>query len=154
MPIPLTAVLRTRLRPLVLSVRRLYLRKFWGMDIGIGCQISLAAKLDKTNPRGIHIGDESIVTFGAAILTHDFVNRRHLDTRIGRHCFIGAHSLVLAGVEIGDHCIVGAGSVVNKDVPPRSLVVGNPARVVESDIETGAYGVRIKAAATTQSQQV
>jgi hypothetical protein len=37
------------------------------MDIGEGTSISTSAKLDKTNPRGIHIGKYSTVTFGAAI---------------------------------------------------------------------------------------
>jgi acetyltransferase-like isoleucine patch superfamily enzyme len=142
MPIPLLASLRTRIRPSLLALRRLYFRRVWGMDIGEGCDISFSARLDKTNPRGIHIGEQSIVTFGATILSHDFVHNRHLDTRIGRWCFVGAHSIILPGVEIGDHSIVGAGSVVVKNVPPHSLVAGNPARIIEADIETGPYGMR------------
>ncbi len=142
MSVPLFAALRTQLRPFLLRLRLLYFRRVWGMDIGEGCDISFSARLDKTNPRGIHIGDQSIVTFGATILTHDFVNNRQLDTRIGRWCFIGAHSIILPGAEIGDHSIVGAGSVVAGTVPPHSLVAGNPARIIEADIETGPYGMR------------
>ena len=44
---------------------------------------------------------------------------------------IGANSVVLAGVTIGKRCQVGAGSVVTKDIPPYSVAVGNPARVVK-----------------------
>lgn len=142
MAIPYVAVIRTRIRPMILGLRRLYLRRFWGMDIGAGCHISFSARLDKTNPRGIHIGAKSVVTFGVTILSHDFVNNRHFDTRIGRWCFIGAHSIILPGVEIGDHSIVGAGSVVVHNVPPNSLVAGNPARIIETEIETGPYGMR------------
>jgi acetyltransferase-like isoleucine patch superfamily enzyme len=142
MTIPFLAGLRTRIRPIVMGLRRLYFRRIWGMDIGEGCHISFSARLDKTNPRGIHIGDQSIITLRAIVLSHDFVNNRHLDTRIGRWCFVGANSIVMAGVEIGDHSIVGAGSVVAKNVPPRSLVAGNPARIIEADIETGPYGMR------------
>jgi acetyltransferase-like isoleucine patch superfamily enzyme len=43
---------------------------------------------------------------------------------------IGANSTILPRVRIGKHALVGAGSVVSKDVPPRSVVMGNPARVV------------------------
>jgi acetyltransferase-like isoleucine patch superfamily enzyme len=44
---------------------------------------------------------------------------------------IGANSVILAGVTIGRRCQVGAGSVVTKDIPPFSVAVGNPARVVK-----------------------
>jgi len=48
--------------------------------------------------------------------------------------------MVLPGVEIGDNCVVGAGSVVTKSVPPNSVVAGNPARVLYSNIDVGPYG--------------
>jgi acetyltransferase-like isoleucine patch superfamily enzyme len=105
--------------------------------------ISLSAKLDKTNPRGIHIGRYSVVAFGAAVLTHDYVNRRDRDVHIGDDCFIGAHAIILPGVTIGDNCIVAAASVVARDVPAGSLVAGSPARIVESNLRTTHYGVRI-----------
>lgn len=54
---------------------------------------------------------------------------------IGDHVWICDGVTVLKGVTIGDGAIVGAGSVVTKDVPPRCLAVGNPARVVRSDVE-------------------
>jgi maltose O-acetyltransferase len=40
--------------------------------------------------------------------------------------------VVCPGVKIGDGCTIGAGSVVTKDVPARSVAVGNPARVIKS----------------------
>ena len=46
--------------------------------------------------------------------------------------WIGANTVVVAGVTIGKHSIVAGGSVVTKDVPPYSVVVGNPARVVKT----------------------
>ena len=85
----------------------------------------------------------SVVTFGAAILPHDYVNRLNRDVYIGDNCFIGAHSIVLPGVTIGDGCIVAAASVVARDVPAGSLVAGNPARIVERNIQTTHYGVRM-----------
>jgi acetyltransferase-like isoleucine patch superfamily enzyme len=118
----------------------------WKMEIGEGTAISMSAKLDLTNPRGIHIGTYSVVTFGAAILTHDYVNKVNRDVHIGDNCFIGAHSVILPGVTIGDGSIVAAGSVVARDVPARSLVAGNPARVVEHNVQTTHYGVRVKRA--------
>jgi acetyltransferase-like isoleucine patch superfamily enzyme len=50
--------------------------------------------------------------------------------RIGDNAWIGANSVVLKGVTIGEAAIVGAGSVVTRDVPPYTIVAGNPARKI------------------------
>jgi acetyltransferase-like isoleucine patch superfamily enzyme len=147
MSVPLATRLRDQLRELVQTVRRQYLVRVWKMDIGEGTAISLSAKLDKTNPTGIHIGRYSVVTFGAAVLAHDYVNQVNRDVRIGDNCFIGAHSIILPGVTIGDSCIVAAASVVARDVPSGSLVAGNPARIVERNVTTTRWGVRCSASA-------
>lgn len=113
------------------------------MHIGRGARISLKAKLDFTNPRGIYIGDFTIVTPLVQIFSHDFVRAQHVDTRIGSYSFIGAGSLILPGVNVGDHCIVAAGSVVTADVADRTIVAGNPARPIKSGIRTGHYGMLV-----------
>ena len=46
--------------------------------------------------------------------------------------WIGARSIILKGVTIGEGAIVGAGSVVTSDVPPWTIVGGNPARVIRA----------------------
>jgi len=143
MTAPLATTIREGLRDFVQKLRRLYFIHLWHMQIGEGSVISLGARLDKTNPRGIHIGKYSVVTFGAAVLSHDWVNERDRDVFIGNNCFIGTHAIILPGVTIGDHCIVAAASVVARDIPPRSLVTGNPARVVETNITTTHYGIRV-----------
>ncbi len=117
------------------------------MQLGEGAVISFSAKLDKTNPRGIHIGKYSVLSFRSAVLSHDSVNDRHYDTYIGDNCFIGAHAIVLPGVRIGDQCIVSAASVVMRDIPSGCLVTGNPARVVETNVKTTHYGIRAVARA-------
>src|SRR6266850_3357709 len=143
MAIPLATRLRNLLHETVVTLYSQYLVRVWKMEIGEGTSISLSAKLDKTNPRGIHIGRYSVVTFGAAVLTHDYVNRCDRDVHIGDDCFIGAHSIILPGVTIGDNCIVAAASVVARNVPAGSLVAGNPARIVESNVKTTHFGVRL-----------
>ncbi len=50
-------------------------------------------------------------------------------------CWIGAGSIVTAGVRIGRGSVIGAGSVVTRDVPPRSIAAGSPARVLRSRSE-------------------
>jgi len=131
-------------REFVYRAVRWYYTKIWGMTIGEGTRISLTAKLDMTNPRGLTIGDYTAVAFGSSILSHDFVNSVHLDTKIGSCCFIGGRAIIMPGVVVGDHCIIGAGAVVMRNVPPGSVVVGNPGRITETDIETGQFGARIR----------
>jgi acetyltransferase-like isoleucine patch superfamily enzyme len=50
---------------------------------------------------------------------------------IGNDVWIGYRSIILSGVTIGDGAVVGAGSVVTKDVPPYTVVAGNPAREIK-----------------------
>ncbi len=45
--------------------------------------------------------------------------------------WIGFNAIVLKGVTLGEGCVVGAGAVVTKDVPPYTVVAGNPARIIK-----------------------
>ena len=136
----LLATCRTRLRDIFLLIRRLYLVRVWKMNIHSYTLISLTARLDKTYPQGIHIGEGSAVSFDAVILSHDHTVGKHTDTHIGKYCQIGARSFIMPGVKIGDHSIVAAGAIVTKDVPDRSIVAGNPARGIRSNIMTTNWG--------------
>lgn len=128
------------LRNAMLKIRWWYLVRFWGMDIHPSVRISLKARLDRTYPKGIHIGEETLVAFDSTILSHDMCRGLYMHTRVGSRCFIGAGSIILPGITVGDHCIVGAGSVVTKDVPSGSIVVGNPAVVIKSGMKLSRYG--------------
>lgn len=60
--------------------------------------------------------------------------------RICAKAVIGIGAIILSGVTIGERAAVGAGAVVTRDVPPRSVVFGNPARVIRSwDESTGQW---------------
>jgi acetyltransferase-like isoleucine patch superfamily enzyme len=127
-------------RGYLIAARRFYFVRIWKMDIDPSALFSLKVHFDRTHPRGIHIGPESYVAFGAVILTHDMTRGIYADTRIGSRCFIGAHSILLPGVAVGDGSIVAAGSVVTRDVPPGTIVAGNPARVLRTGINTYRFG--------------
>ena len=51
-------------------------------------------------------------------------------TLVKKMVSIGANATIICGITIGENSIIGAGSVVTKDVPPDSIVVGNPAKVI------------------------
>lgn len=48
------------------------------------------------------------------------------------NCWIGARVIIVPGVTIGEGCVLAAGAVVSKDMPPYSVVAGNPAKVVKN----------------------
>ncbi|WP_019515191.1 acyltransferase [Sphingomonas sp. Mn802worker] len=130
-----------KVQRLLIRTRIMVCNRFWGMHIHPTARLSRSAKLDRTHPRGLHIGRHSYVAFDAAILTHDMVRSLRTDTVIGDECFIGARSTIMPGVRIGNNAIVAAGSVVTRDVPANTIVSGNPASVLRADIHTGHYGV-------------
>jgi putative colanic acid biosynthesis acetyltransferase WcaB len=51
--------------------------------------------------------------------------------RIGNNVDIGANVVIIGDIEIGDNVIIGAGTVVTKSIPANSVVVGNPARILD-----------------------
>lgn len=61
---------------------------------------------------------------------HDWSTHEHRPVIIGKGAWIGAHAMILKGVELGEGAIVGAGAVVRKNVPPYTIVAGNPAQIV------------------------
>lgn len=110
-------------------------------EVGEGCWIGAFTLLDGSG--GLTIGRGCDVSSGAQIYTHNTVARaiseRRADverasTRIGDHVHIGAGAIILMGCEIGHHSVVGAGCVVPQGtvVPPWSVVLGVPARVIEN----------------------
>jgi acetyltransferase-like isoleucine patch superfamily enzyme len=115
--------------------------------VGIGGRLTIAegAGISGTTivcREEVTIGKDTYIGGGCRIYDTDFhsldANERlrgddqaiNRPVRIGAECFLGGHSLILKGVTIGDQSVVGAGSVVTKDIPPRQIWAGNPARFV------------------------
>jgi len=87
----------------------------------------------------VHIGDRCSISWDCDICDSDFHQiilgdgSRPPKTEpvvIEDDVWIGNHAMVFKGVHIGHHSVIGAGAVVRHDIPPYSLVVGNPARRV------------------------
>ncbi|NKE68715.1 acyltransferase [Ramlibacter sp. RBP-2] len=94
---------------------------------------------------GLSIGSHTSIGLGVYIWSHtsqltnltlqnfsgsELIERR--PTKIGSGVFIAGPSVILAGVTIGDKCVIAPLTVVNKDIPPYSVVSGNPSRVVKT----------------------
>ena len=111
---------------------------------GEGIKVGARSQLGQNSRIGPYtiIGDDVVMGPDVVIMTtsHKFerldvpINKQgHLKIRpviIGNDVWIGTRALILPGVTIGDQAILGAGTVVTKDVPPRAIVAGNPARII------------------------
>ena len=124
-------------QPVVLSTRTAEARITVGADCGFTGAVLVAAER-------ISLGDRVLVGANVSIVDTDFhpltPEDRECDLNAGAcapimihdDVFVGMDSLILKGVEIGEGSVVGAGSVVSRDVPPRTVVAGNPARPVRT----------------------
>jgi acetyltransferase-like isoleucine patch superfamily enzyme len=108
--------------------------------MGRRCQIASGCFLG-AGEAGLTLGDDVLVSPNCTILTGTYAFDRlgvplpeqgtqSKATRIGHRVWIGSNCVVLAGADIGDDVIVSAGSVVSGCVPPKSIVLGNPAKVI------------------------
>jgi len=84
---------------------------------------------------GLRIGNDVFIGPNVTFINDMFPrSNRHpdqfLQTLIGAGASIGANATILPGITIGAGAMIGAGTVVTQTVPPRTLVVGNPGRVV------------------------
>lgn len=107
----------------------------WNLECGSRVCIGPGAEI--YNKAKVTIGSNVVISQGAYICTasHD-ISSPTMDLvlkpiTIGSNVWIAAKATILPGVTIGEGAVVGACAVVAKDVPPWSVVVGNPARVVK-----------------------
>lgn len=107
-----------------------------GMKVGKNFGRLNGVILDPSHCWLIEIGDNVTMAPRVHILCHDASTKHYLNytkignVKIGNRVFVGAESVILPGVTIGDDVIIGANSTVTHDIPPNSVVVGSPARVI------------------------
>lgn len=104
-----------------------------GLYINTGCIIGAACEFEQfvSINRGATIGHHTLVEKFASIGPGVIIGSM---ARIKKGSFIGGGSIILPKITIGENSIVGAGSVVTRNVPPNSLVLGNPAKVTKENI--------------------
>jgi acetyltransferase-like isoleucine patch superfamily enzyme len=124
---------------IVSALHVLYLR-LSGVKIGPNTTVSLSVKID-SHAGSVEIGSNCHLGHGCVILSHDGAAKQiyQLDNSsskvIGKiviedDVYIEPKSIILNNVRIGRGSVVNAGSVVNRDVPPYSIVSGNPAQIM------------------------
>lgn len=111
-----------------------------GRDVFITCagRIELGERVALSTRVFIGDTDRAYDSPDVAIVDQPMAEPRPV--RIANDAALGAGAIVVPGVTIGERAIVAAGAVVTRDVPPRSVVFGNPARVVRHwDEEQGKW---------------
>ncbi len=116
-------------------------RVFGPSGITLGDNVAIARNVFIDGRGGLTIGGESLIGFDAVLLTwgHRFDDPNtpvHLQgfapepISVGARVWIGARAFVVPGTTIGDEAIVGTMALVTKDVPPKVVVGGIPAKVI------------------------
>jgi acetyltransferase-like isoleucine patch superfamily enzyme len=111
-----------------------------GVKIGQGVFLGYEVIIDQTYPELIEIEDYARISPGVMIFAHarpgDFwmeaMGEQRALVKIKTHAAIYAGAIVMPGVTVGEYAIVRAGAVVEEDVPPRTVVAGVPARIVDT----------------------
>ncbi|MCM1557375.1 MAG: acyltransferase [Anaeroplasma bactoclasticum] len=112
------------------------------IHFGEGCEIGMFSRINANC--FVSIGKNTITGPNLFISdhNHNYLNpnlpikmQGDLETNnqvlIGEDCWIGTNVCIVGNVEIGKHCVIGANSFVNKSIPPYSVVVGNPAKIIK-----------------------
>lgn len=111
-----------------------------GATIGKNCKISSHTFICE----GVYIEDEVFIGHSVTFINDRIPRAANSDgsiqteddwtletTRVKKGASIGSGSTIMCGISIGEGALVGAGSVVTKDIPPHTIVAGNPARVMK-----------------------
>jgi maltose O-acetyltransferase len=105
-----------------------------GLTHGTNLHVGHPVYVDGLHPWLITIGDHVTLAPYVSIFTHDESLKHHTGTtRLGRvdigdRVYVGVGATILPGTSIGEDSVVGAGAVVHGEIPPSSLVVGNPGK--------------------------
>src|SRR5437667_9043188 len=111
-----------------------------GVDIRVGRKVFVNQNCTFYDLGGLDIADDVMIGPNVSIITtgHPLEPSQRRTATIGRpiviekSVWIAAGATIIGGVTVGENSVVAAGSVVTKDVPPNTLVGGNPARVIRS----------------------
>jgi len=112
----------------------------YGFEIRVGQRVFINQNCTLYDLAEITIGDDVLIGPNVSLITEGHPvapsqRRAYVVAKpivIERNVWIAAGATIIGGVTVGENSVVAAGSVVTKDVPPNTLVGGNPARIIRS----------------------
>lgn len=108
-------------------------------NVTLGNGVAIGDRTEIHAAESVNIGDNTIIAWDCTIMDRDY-HKLMTDTEIakpvniGENVWIGCNVTILKGVTVGDGAVIAAGSVVTKDVPEKTLVAGNPAKVIKENV--------------------
>lgn len=101
--------------------------------------VSIGDRTEIHTGENVRIGRGTLIAWDCCIMDRDYhcidgISEHTAPVVIGENVWIGCNVLILKGVTIGEGAVIGAGSVVTRDIPPCTLAVGNPAKVVRTGV--------------------
>lgn len=144
------------------SIRRWYLKNILGIKIGRDTHVGMSCYITGFS---IEIGDNTVINkftyldgraslrIGNNVnisnycyiqtLTHDPQDKEFKGiagpVTIEDNVWVGARAIILTGVKLNEGCVIGAGAVVTEDIPPYTIAVGVPAKVINKRTRELAY---------------
>ena len=112
---------------------------FYGYNTSIGNDVYFNFGVTIVDCGRVTIGDDSMFGPFTQIYTveHPIDGTERLkkieytkDVAIGKNVWIGGGAIIMSGVSIGDNAVIGAGSIVTKDIPPNTVAIGSPCKIV------------------------
>ena len=121
---------------------RIKCHKWRGVNIGDNVYIGTQCSIENAYPEYVYIEDNVSIAAECLIIAHSnpyshfqHVTPARVEPVIIKHgAWICVRAVILPGITIGENSIVSAGSVINSDVPPRSIVAGNPAKILARNL--------------------
>ena len=118
------------------------------LGVKMGSNVRIMDKVSfGSEPYLVELGSDITISNNVEFITHDGGTWAFRDLpeykevikygriKVGSRTFIGAHSLIMPGVNIGERCVIGAGSVVTKDIPDGCVACGLPAKIIKTTLE-------------------
>lgn len=121
---------------------RIKCHKWRGVKIGKNVYIGIQCSIDNAYPEYVYIEDNVSIAAECLIIAHSnpymhfqYVTPASVEPVIIKNgAWICVRSIVLQGVTVGENSIISAGSLVSSDVPTRSVVSGNPAKIIAENL--------------------
>lgn len=110
----------------------------WVLGIELPRKLVIGKGLTLFHGQAVVVNNKTVIGENCVLRNSTSIGHKKLEDgsfskcpRIGNHVDIGANVCIIGDLTVGDNVIIGAGTVVVKNIPPNSIAVGNPARILE-----------------------
>jgi putative colanic acid biosynthesis acetyltransferase WcaB len=114
----------------------------WFMGTELNWNLKVNGKLKLFHGQGLIINPNTIFGDGCTVRCNTVIGNNGKDKNapvLGKNVDIGVNCCIIGNIKIGDNVIIGAGTVITKDIPSNVVVVGNPAKIIKTNIIMSDY---------------